>query len=57
MPGKRRNIYDIIRFGMVLVAADCSNTGNFYPFQNQVYEMVGQTSAGKEKQPAWKMGG
>lgn len=31
-PGTRRKLYDIIRFGMVLVAGDCGNTGNFYPF-------------------------
>lgn len=34
---------------MVLVAADCGSGDNRYPFQNQVYEMVEQTPAGKEK--------
>lgn len=38
--GTRRNLYDIIRFGMVLVAADCSNSGIFYSIKDQVYEMV-----------------
>ena len=42
---------------MVLVVGDRSGIGNRYPFQNQIYEMVEQMPAGKEKRTAWEMGG
>ena len=42
---------------MVLVAVDRGSGNNRYPLQSQVYEMVEQTPAGKEKQPEGKMGG
>lgn len=48
-PKQRRTIYDIFRFGMVLVAADCGSGDNRCPFQNQVYEMVEHAPTGKEK--------
>jgi hypothetical protein len=48
-PKQRRTIYDIFRFGMVLVAADCGSGDNRCPFQNQVYEMVEHAPTGKEE--------
>ena len=42
---------------MVLVAGNRSDTYHRYPFQNQIYEMVEQKPAGKEKRTVWEMGG
>lgn len=42
---------------MVLVAADRGGGNNRYPFQDQVYEVVEQTPAGKEKESTGEMGG
>jgi len=39
---------------MVLVADNCGGIGYLHPVQDQVYEMVEQTPAGKES--VWKVG-
>lgn len=39
----------VFRNGMVLVAAHCYCHSSVYPFQDKVYEMVEQTSAGAKK--------
>lgn len=41
---------------MVLVAAHRGITGNLYPLQDPIYEMVEQASAGKKRKPRREMG-
>ena len=41
---------------MVLVAGNRGGADHLHPFQGQVYEVVEQTPAGAEEQPAWKVG-
>ena len=54
---KGGDFYDGFRFGMVLVACDRGGAGNLCPVQGQVYEVVEQAGAGKEKGAAREMGG
>lgn len=55
-PLKGGNDY-VFRFGMVLVACYSGGAGNRYPVQGQVYKVMEQAGAGKEKGAAREMGG
>ena len=47
----------VFRNPVVLVDGRCSGADNFRPFQDEIYEMVEQTPAGKERKPAREVGG